>query len=49
MSSTKLTWFNFLNSILHLLNISSIGLNSGVVKHIEEPGVYVGSPAKKIK
>lgn len=25
-----------------------IGLNSGVVKHIEKPGTYVGTPAKKI-
>jgi len=28
---------------------TTIGLNSGVVKHIEESGVYVGTPAKKIK
>lgn len=28
---------------------STIGLNSGVIKHIEEPGIYVGVPAKKIK
>lgn len=27
----------------------TIGLNSGVVKHITESGVYVGVPAKKIK
>lgn len=26
-----------------------IGLNSGVVKNINEPGVYVGTPSKKIK
>jgi len=28
---------------------STIGMNSCVIKHIEEPGVYVGVPAKKIK
>jgi sugar O-acyltransferase (sialic acid O-acetyltransferase NeuD family) len=27
----------------------SIGMNAGVVKNITEPGVYVGTPAKKIK
>ena len=26
-----------------------VGLNSGVVKHIDKPGVYVGTPAIKIK
>jgi sugar O-acyltransferase (sialic acid O-acetyltransferase NeuD family) len=26
-----------------------VGMNSGVVKHITEPGTYVGTPAKKIK
>jgi sugar O-acyltransferase (sialic acid O-acetyltransferase NeuD family) len=26
-----------------------IGLNSGVVKHITDPGIYVGTPAMKIK
>jgi sugar O-acyltransferase (sialic acid O-acetyltransferase NeuD family) len=30
-------------------NLSTIGLNSGVVKNIEESGIYVGVPAKKIK
>lgn len=30
-------------------SFTTIGLNSGVVKHIEEPGVYVGCPATKIK
>ena len=30
-------------------SLTTIGLNSGVVKSIEEPGVYVGIPAKKIK
>lgn len=34
---------------LSIHSLSTIGLNSGVVKHIQEPGVYVGSPAKKIK
>ena len=27
----------------------TIGLNSGVVKDINEAGVYIGTPAKKIK
>lgn len=30
-------------------SLTTIGLNSGVVKNIEEPGVYIGTPAKKIK
>jgi len=30
-------------------SLSTIGLNAGVVKNIEEPGVYAGTPAKKIK
>jgi sugar O-acyltransferase (sialic acid O-acetyltransferase NeuD family) len=30
-------------------SLVTIGLCSGVVKNIEEPGVYVGCPAKKIK
>jgi sugar O-acyltransferase (sialic acid O-acetyltransferase NeuD family) len=30
-------------------SLTTIGLNSGVIKNIEEPGVYVGTPAKKIK
>tara|TARA_R110000803_G_scaffold19592_2_gene51167 strand:+ start:268 stop:846 length:579 start_codon:yes stop_codon:yes gene_type:complete len=30
-------------------SFTTIGLNSGVVKHIREPGVYVGTPVKKIK
>jgi sugar O-acyltransferase (sialic acid O-acetyltransferase NeuD family) len=30
-------------------SFTTIGLNSGVVKNIEEPGVYGGTPAKKIK
>jgi sugar O-acyltransferase (sialic acid O-acetyltransferase NeuD family) len=28
---------------------STIGMNAAVIKHIEEPGTYVGIPAKKIK
>lgn len=34
---------------LSIHSLSTIGLNSGVVKHIQEPGVYVGSPSRKIK
>jgi sugar O-acyltransferase (sialic acid O-acetyltransferase NeuD family) len=30
-------------------SLTTIGLNAGVTKHIEEPGTYVGTPAKKIK
>jgi UDP-3-O-[3-hydroxymyristoyl] glucosamine N-acyltransferase len=30
-------------------SLITIGLNTGVVKNIEEPGIYVGTPAKKIK
>ena len=30
-------------------SLTTIGLNSGVIKNIEEPGVYGGTPAKKIK
>lgn len=30
-------------------SFSTIGLNAGVVKDIEEHGVYVGTPAKRIK
>jgi sugar O-acyltransferase (sialic acid O-acetyltransferase NeuD family) len=30
-------------------SLSTIGLNSGVVKNIEEPGTYVGVPSKKLK
>jgi sugar O-acyltransferase (sialic acid O-acetyltransferase NeuD family) len=33
--------------IIH--SLTTIGMNSCVVKHIEEPGVYAGIPAKKIK
>tara|TARA_R110000796_G_scaffold221830_2_gene338022 strand:- start:573 stop:1160 length:588 start_codon:yes stop_codon:yes gene_type:complete len=34
---------------LSIHNLTTIGLNSGVVKDIESPGIYAGSPAKKIK
>ena len=40
------------SSIREKINICdnvTLGLNSGVVKHITEPGVYGGTPAKKIK
>ena len=30
-------------------SLTTIGLNAGVTKHIEESGIYVGTPAKKIK
>ena len=30
-------------------SLSTIGMNSAVIKHIEQPGVYVGTPAKLIK
>ena len=30
-------------------SLSTIGMNSCVIKHIEEPGVFVGVPAEKIK
>ena len=33
--------------IIH--SLTTIGMNSCVVKHIEEPGVYAGKPSKKIK
>tara|TARA_R110000796_G_C14557696_1_gene434531 strand:+ start:929 stop:1534 length:606 start_codon:yes stop_codon:yes gene_type:complete len=32
-----------------ICNDVTVGLNAGVVRHINEPGVYVGTPAKKIK
>jgi sugar O-acyltransferase (sialic acid O-acetyltransferase NeuD family) len=38
------------SSIREKLSVHSmvtIGMNSGVVKNIEEPGVYVGTPSKK--
>ena len=34
---------------LSIHSLSTIGMNSCVIKHIEEPGIYVGVPAKKIK
>jgi sugar O-acyltransferase (sialic acid O-acetyltransferase NeuD family) len=34
---------------LSVHSLSTIGMNSAVVKHIEETGVYVGCPAVKIK
>jgi UDP-3-O-[3-hydroxymyristoyl] glucosamine N-acyltransferase len=30
-------------------SLVTIGLNAGVVNDIDEPGVYIGTPAKKIK
>lgn len=34
---------------LSVHSLSTIGMNSAVVKNVEESGVYVGVPAKKIK
>ena len=34
---------------LSIHSLSTIGMNSSVVKHIEEPGTYVGCPVKIIK
>jgi sugar O-acyltransferase (sialic acid O-acetyltransferase NeuD family) len=34
---------------LSIHSLTTIGMNSSVVKHIEEGGVYVGCPTKKIK
>jgi UDP-3-O-[3-hydroxymyristoyl] glucosamine N-acyltransferase len=34
---------------INICNNVTIGLGSGVVKHILEPGTYVGLPTKKIK
>jgi len=34
---------------LSIHSLTTIGLNSGVVKNIKEPGTYVGLPTKKIK
>jgi sugar O-acyltransferase (sialic acid O-acetyltransferase NeuD family) len=34
---------------LSIHSLSTIGMNSTVVKHIEDAGVYVGVPSKKIK
>ena len=33
---------------VNIHSLSTIGLNAGVVKNINEPGTYVGVPAKKI-
>ena len=30
-------------------SFATVGLNAGVVKHIEDSGIYIGTPAKKIK
>jgi sugar O-acyltransferase (sialic acid O-acetyltransferase NeuD family) len=34
---------------INICDYTTIGLNAGVVKHIEESGVYAGTPTKKIK
>lgn len=34
---------------INIHSLTTIGLNAGVVKHINEPGIYIGTPAKKIK
>jgi sugar O-acyltransferase (sialic acid O-acetyltransferase NeuD family) len=34
---------------IKICNLTTIGLNSGVVKDIDKPGVYIGTPAIKIK
>ncbi len=34
---------------LKICNDVTVGLNSGVISNINEPGVYIGTPAKKIK
>lgn len=34
---------------INICNDVTIGLNSGVINDILEPGIYVGTPAKKIK
>jgi sugar O-acyltransferase (sialic acid O-acetyltransferase NeuD family) len=33
----------------HIHSLAIIGLNAGVVKHVEEPGVYIGTPAIRKK
>jgi sugar O-acyltransferase (sialic acid O-acetyltransferase NeuD family) len=30
-------------------SLATIGMNAAIAKHIEEPGIYVGVPAKRIK
>jgi len=45
-------YFGSCSNVREKIKIKSnvkIGLNAGVTNHIEEPGVYVGTPAKKIK
>lgn len=45
-------YFGTNSSVREKINITedvTIGLNSGVVKHITEPGTYVGTPCKIIK
>ena len=34
---------------LSIHSLTTIGMNGAVVKHIEEPGTYVGVPVKKLK
>jgi hypothetical protein len=34
---------------INIHSSSIIGLNTGVIKNITEPGTYIGTPAKKIK
>lgn len=34
---------------INITNNVTIGLNSGVIKDINQEGIYVGTPAKKIK
>ena len=33
---------------VNICSSSTIGLNAGVIKHITEPGTYIGTPAKKL-
>ena len=33
---------------INIHSLATIGLNAGVVKHINEPGTYIGTPARKI-
>ena len=40
---------SYIKEKLSIHSISTIGMNSCVVKHIKEPGVYVGVPVRKIK
>jgi UDP-3-O-[3-hydroxymyristoyl] glucosamine N-acyltransferase len=34
---------------IHISENVTLGLNCGVVKHIEESGIFVGTPTQKIK